>query len=417
MRINIPSSTFAHRPRSFMARKDYAETLSEICRKTAKPGVDVVISHDYLTKPDLIRWCAENTLNCFLYDRNMPGLSATTDQAIVSGRPLAVSANPTFRHIHPYLTPYPEQSLRQSIASSSRSVDAMQKEWTPRKFAERFEQVLERCDIFSRGAHAPQSPEIVHLDRKQEPVSFAGRCLRLARKIRYAVENLADSIRTVPQRNTLCKFLLSRAEVRACTASLHREGYPSHRLACKDWDIANILGDLSDGDLLHMGSSDSFLLSSAVRKGIRGRKYGIDLQRPDVPVEGVTYLIGDLANTGLPSGNFGNVTCLSVIEHDVDFDGFAREAARLLQPGGKLYVTFDYWTPKIVPRLRLFGRPWHILDRQDVERLVMICRVHLLALTHPIDWTLGKPVIDGRYYAPDPTLAYTFGMLVFRKGA
>ena len=415
VRINIPSSTFAHRPRSFLAPKDYAQVLSDLCVKTAKPGVDVVITHDYLSKPDLIRWCARNTLNCFLYDRNLPGLSATTDQAIVSGRPLAVSTNPTFRHIHPFITPYPAQRLRESIAASPRRVAAMQEEWTPRNFALRFEQVLEAYGMFSDRAHASRPPEFIHLDRKTLPVSFAGRCRRFVHKVRYAIEDLADSIRPVQNRDTLCKFLLSRAEVRACTAYLQGEGYPSHRLACKDWDIANIIKDLSDGDLLDMGSSDSFLLASAVRKGIRGRKIGVDLQRPDVPVDGVTYLIGDLTNTGLAEGTFANITCLSVIEHDVDFGAFAREAARLLVPGGKLYVTFDYWTPRLLPRLRLFGRPWRILDRNDVELLVITCGGETLALTQPIDWTLGAPVINGRYYAPDPLLAYTFGMLVFHK--
>lgn len=415
VRINIPPTMFAYRPRFSLARKEYAQVLGDLCRKTAKPGVDIVITHDYLTKPDLIRWCAENTLNCFLYNRNAPGLSATTDQAIVSGRPLAVSADPTFRHIHPFIRPYPEQNLRASIASSAGGVRAMREEWTPRNFASQFEQVLRDQGMFSNGAHVPGLPEFVHLDTKSVPVPFVDRCRRRVRKTWHALVDLADRKRPVPRRDTLCKFLLSRAEVNACTAELRQQGYPSHRLPCKDWDIANILRDLSDGDLLDMGSSDSFLLASALRKGIRGTKVGIDLQRPDVPLDGVTYLVGDLTNTGLPDGTFANITCLSVIEHDVDFRAFAREVARLLVPGGKLYMTFDYWTPKISPRLRLFGRPWHILDKGDVERLVAACRARMLDLTHPVDWTLGTPVINGRYHAPDPLLAYTFGMLAFQK--
>jgi len=100
-----------------------------------------------MSKPELIQWCARNTLNCFLYDRSQTGLSATTDQAIVSGRPLAVSANETFRHLHEYLTPYPLRSLKESIAISGSEVAAMREAWAPRAFARKFEDLLEERRI------------------------------------------------------------------------------------------------------------------------------------------------------------------------------------------------------------------------------------------------------------------------------
>ena len=415
VRINLPISPFAHKPRSLFPRKDFAESLSELCRKRAKEGIEVIITRDYLTKPELIRWCAENTLNCFLYDRNMPGLSATTDQAIVSGRPLAISANQTFRHIHPYITPYPAQSLRDAIRTSPDKVKKMQDDWSPKKFAARFEQVLGDAGILANGKNEGHAPEIIHLEAKQPPVTFTGRCRRIVHKAGIALEDAFEIIHPSPPRNTLCKFLHSRSEVRACTAYLNSHGYISHRLACKDWDLANILGDLSDGDLLDAGSSDSFLLRNAARKGLQGRKYGIDLQRPDVPVDDVTYVIGDLVHTGFPDGEFQNITCLSVIEHGLDFNAFAREVSRLLKSGGRLYVSFDYWTPKIVSRLRLFGVPWNILDQSDVQRLIDKCRTHHLVVADTIDWSLKKPVINAGYYSPDPLIGYTFGLLVFQK--
>lgn len=71
VRINIPFATYADESR------EYAKQLAEMCRRKAKNGVEVVVTHDFMSKPDLINWCAENTLNCFLYDRNMPGLAAS----------------------------------------------------------------------------------------------------------------------------------------------------------------------------------------------------------------------------------------------------------------------------------------------------------------------------------------------------
>ena len=415
VRINIPPSTFAFRSRSLFAKQDYAEYLGDLCKKVAGKGIEVVVTNDYMSKSQLISWCAENSLNCFLYDRNLPGLSATTDQAIVSGRPLSVSDNQTFRHIHQFVTPYPHRSLKESMVSSVEEVKRMQVEWSPEKFAGKFEKVLADNGLFHEAAHTSLPPEFIHLEKRQLEVTPLGRCVRIARKIGYALSDGIEYLRPVPKRNSMCKFLLSISEVRDCTSYLNTHGYVSHRLSCKDWDLANIISDLSDGNLLDMGSSDSFLLTNATRKGLHGEKYGIDLQRPDVPVEGVQYILGDLTRTGLPDEKFKNVTCLSVLEHNVDFAAFAHECSRLLSPGGKLYVTFDYWTPRVVPNLQIFRSPWNILDRSDVERLVTECRSTGLELTQEIDWTLGKPVITKRFHSPDPSIAYTFGMLRFQK--
>lgn len=137
VKINIPFGSFVPDAQS------YATFLGNLCKEKAKPGISVVVTHTYMSKPELINWCAQNTLNCFLYDRNMPGLSATTDQAIVAERPLAVSNNDTFRHILTYLDPYPNFSLKQSIETSLSSVLAMKKDWSQENFLIRFESMLD----------------------------------------------------------------------------------------------------------------------------------------------------------------------------------------------------------------------------------------------------------------------------------
>jgi hypothetical protein len=149
VRINIPSGTYVNDTFWKLHKREYSEYLSELCKKTAKKGVEVIITHDYMTKNELIEWCSQNTLNCFLYNRIMPGLSATTDQAISSGRPLAVSDNNTFRHIVTYIKPYPFRSLKESIAVSQAEVIQIRNDWAPENFAKRFEQVLTDLNLFS----------------------------------------------------------------------------------------------------------------------------------------------------------------------------------------------------------------------------------------------------------------------------
>jgi len=176
VRINMPQGTYTEKTFWKLHNKNYGEYLTEACHKAAKAGVKVVVTREYMTKDELINWCGQNTLNCFLYDRNLPGLSATTDQAIASGRPLAVSNNDTFRHIHQYIKPYPLRSLKESISSSQPQVMKMQQDWAPDKFAARFERLLENFGICPKKTGHGKEPGMIQLQKKQFPETFISRC-------------------------------------------------------------------------------------------------------------------------------------------------------------------------------------------------------------------------------------------------
>ena len=136
VRINIPFASYTDESH------DYAKYLGLMCKVRAKKGIEVIVTHDYMSKRQLVEWCGQNTINCFLYDRNMPGLAATTDQAISSGRPLLISQNDTFRHIIEFIKPYPRQSLKDAIENTGEVVKNIQREWSPARFREKFEAVL-----------------------------------------------------------------------------------------------------------------------------------------------------------------------------------------------------------------------------------------------------------------------------------
>jgi hypothetical protein len=78
---------------------------------------------------------------------------------------------------------------------------------------------------------------------------------------------------------------------------------------------------------------------------------------------------------------------VSVLEHDVDVTGFLKEAARLLKPGGVLFVSFDYWEATeefVADQRKLCGLPWHILSRQAVEDLLRTAAEFGLSLLQPV---------------------------------
>jgi hypothetical protein len=230
VRINIPPGTHVEGATVKLQGRDYPDYLTELCRKVAKPGVQVIVTREYMTKHALIDWCGQNTLNCFLYNRDQSGLAATTDQAISSGRPLAVSTNETFRHIHPYLKPYPFQSLKESIALSVPRVLEMQRDWAPRNFAKKFEEAL--GDFGPLSEHAKQNTEL-RIVKAPSPGSqtfvlraIASRGSALSPSINSESEKLSTRIRSKLKIRTRAKQLLGLAEpIPEAPLTLHTGDY------------------------------------------------------------------------------------------------------------------------------------------------------------------------------------------------
>lgn len=214
------------------------------------------------------------------------------------------------------------------------------------------------------------------------------------------------------------KFLQTRQEVDQCTEWLKREGLISHYFTCKDFDIANICGILDNGDLLDMGSNGSWILQNAIKLGIKGRKCGIDLSEPEFKkMPEIEYIKGDLMATPYKNNSFDTITCLSVIEHEVDFGKLSKECSRLLRKGGSLYISFDYWNPKVDTTdvgTKLYGLKWNILDASDVSKLEVALGNHGLRMSSNLDWTIKDTVINPQFCAPYGK-AYTFGLLKFIK--
>jgi len=116
--------------------------IASECRAVSKPGVEIHFTQNFMTDAELIHWLSQNTLNAFFYTRDLPGLCACTDQAIMSGRPLAISNNKSFRHIHPYQPPYPEMSLKDTIEFGTANILKMQDVWSYEQCQKRFIEIM-----------------------------------------------------------------------------------------------------------------------------------------------------------------------------------------------------------------------------------------------------------------------------------
>lgn len=94
IRLNIPYAAFGDR--YGRGAQDWAAA----CRQLAKPGIELVITHDLLPQDELLQWLSEHTANCFLYDINYGrGISGTLDYALAAGKPIAITQSWQFKHI------------------------------------------------------------------------------------------------------------------------------------------------------------------------------------------------------------------------------------------------------------------------------------------------------------------------------
>ena len=114
IRFNIPIGTH---------NKDtHNSIISELKRNISglalKPGIKFNLTHYVMSEKQLVKWLSESTINCFFYFREhiyKAGLAAVTDQAIMAERPILITKDVTFRHIHKYLDYYPNINISEAI--------------------------------------------------------------------------------------------------------------------------------------------------------------------------------------------------------------------------------------------------------------------------------------------------------------
>jgi SAM-dependent methyltransferase len=149
-----------------------------------------------------------------------------------------------------------------------------------------------------------------------------------------------------------CRPLQTRLESDAATAFVESLGLPSHHDAQKNWDTYKCVNYVAaSGDfetpVLDAGSGARVVAPRWFRQLGYKNVYACDVQGAQKDLYknlGIHFSVQDLTATNYEDGFFQAVTCISVIEHNVPLDAFAKEMGRILKPGGLLLVSTDYWS-------------------------------------------------------------------------
>ncbi len=229
---------------------------------------------------------------------------------------------------------------------------------------------------------------------------------------------LADPDTRAWVREQTSAALRDEAAVALAAALLAEAGLPLHPDGAKNWDSFLALFHALDSEALDTPVLDagaerySMFLPALARLGARDlTAINLVFGAPERS-GGIVFQQGDVTRSGLPAGRFGFVACLSVIEHGVDAAAFFRETARLLRPGGRAFVSFDYWEePVDTGGQHAYGVPIRIFTRADVVAMQRDAAACGLAVEGARDFGCDQRVAHWRRYG----LAYTFANLLLRK--
>jgi SAM-dependent methyltransferase len=219
-------------------------------------------------------------------------------------------------------------------------------------------------------------------------------------------------------RSWVNRALRTSAEVDGAVAEVEACGLAAHSDRAKNWDLLVTLGTILErtntrGAVLEMGAAKySRLLPWLYAYGYR-RLVGIDLVPMDLkhPTM-IDFRTMDLSATSFPDGSFDAIGCLSVIEHGVSPEGFAREASRLLRPGGVAILSTDFWwTPLDVADKTAYGVPVHVLTPEDIGTWLEVAARHGLTPISPVRLECVDKVVRWERLGLD----YTFVDLVLEK--
>lgn len=173
--------------------------------------------------------------------------------------------------------------------------------------------------------------------------------------------------------------------------AVQRQGLPAHESAQKNWDHYLLLRAIEkvpkDAPILDLGCGNGFTLKLLAAVGYQNLD-GIDSILTSRLVIGrwvwkwrnrtlrTPYRLhrGDFTQMRFPDSSFDLAFSISVIEHGVRLAPFLEECFRVLKPGGLLYLTADYWDPKLQTNStnHAFGRAWHIFSKEEIERLFFV---------------------------------------------
>jgi len=361
--------------------KSYALATSERCMSMlSKPGIELVIKHDFLSKQQLLDFLAANTLNAFFYDPHKQlGISSTIEHALAVKRPLAITKCGMFRHVSsasPSIC-IEDSSLRQIIDNGISPLLPFYSEWSELSFISDCERILDTVLGKQRdgaGISLSQTPS------GTPNVTSFNRILDNAARIQY--KSVIDTLfklqpemmsRKILEANVQQAFVLD-------TVQKFASRYTSPKILC--------VGSYED----------------TAAAGLKGLGYQIEEIDPLLNCDLDTYF----RRPATVKGSYDIIFSTSVLEHVKDDELFMTQVAELLAPGGSAILTCDY-NDQYKPGDPIPREDLRLYTQNDLKQRILPLLKDCSLVDEP-QWVCPNP--DFTYAG---CYRYTFATLVFEK--
>jgi hypothetical protein len=419
IRFNIPSADFGGDKQGVRARG-----IAEKCKSLiTKPGVQLIVTHDFMDNKTMLDFLAQNTVNVFLYEHDTTsgkGLSSAIDNAMAVQRPVAVSDGVMFRHIfdvEPSVC-VTRNNLKTIIQNGFAPLQKHYNEWNAENLLWDYERILNSVFAKQQNSSNPQKGIIKTLQSKWNRLLLMPdktfTWLRTSKRLTDDDTQVDSSVQyqpiQIPADVSLNRILDDNARELYAPAIAKLKGLVPKTMA-KKIARANVqqafvfdtvyryLSHYKNPKLLCVGCYEDTASMSLIKMGYTVEE--IDLV--------INYRLQEYFTKPTTLKNsYDIIFSTSVIEHDPDDESFIRCISDLLAPGGVAVITCDYkdgWKP---------GEPKPEVDmrlytKQDLrDRLLP-----LLSDCRPVDkpqWDCPNPDFNylGKYQ-------YTFATFVVKK--
>ena len=404
IRFNIPFARFGD------ADGQGARAYADACQKLiTKPGIELKITHEFLSQQEVLEFLDSNTLNCFFYDENKKrGISSVIDLALGVDRPLAITKSNMFRHVtgtHPSIC-IEDTTLKQIIAQGTRPLAEYKKEWTPENLCWDYERIIK--DAIAH--HQPQSASGSRLKALIEKTP-ARRILRKLQKFARFSSNqdklmLAGQVKQ--RQEDYKQYNIPAAGTLVYTSTYNRildnnarEQYDKViKLLCQ------ICPDEMSRKIPEANIQQAFVFETVrdlsrlftdpriLSVGCYEDTAYIGLQKLGIKTDGIDPLLNyDLTTfmdkPGVKENNYDIIFSTSVIEHVFDDEKFVKEISELLKPGGYIVFTCDY-NQDYKPGDKIPRQDFRFYTKNDLTTRLPAA-MNNVEIHGPAEWDCPKP--------------------------
>jgi SAM-dependent methyltransferase len=394
-----------------------AHAIAQRCKELiVKPGIKLLLSHEFLSQEQLLDFLAQNSINAFFYEENKGrGLSSVIDHALAVQRPIAITKSNMFRHISSAYPPIciEESNLKEIMNNGCEPLLQHNREWSESNLIWDYERIIGKV-----------------LSIKQPPYSERVK-QRLKKAIRrYKPITVKDdwvpTVKAMNDRQTIVKdnrlSMISIPDVISFNRILDNSARGQYKQVINY--LLELLPEMMARKIPEANIQQAFVLDTVHKFASRYvppkilcigsyddtaaaalKKHGYRMDEVD-PV--LNYDLNTFCDKPSTIKNtYDVIFSTSVLEHVRNDELFVTQIAELLSPGGVVILTVDF-NDQFKPGDCIPQEDFRLYTQKDLkDRLLPLLKDCTLVDTPQWDC----PIPDFTYSG----CRYTFATLVFKK--